>query len=225
MKGQYLRALMHVVLVAGLLASCGESGDEAENGDAQRAGPSEAGPAPTMDAGADAASRLDAASVLPGGDAGGVQLSEQQVLGVITAIDEGEIELGMLVQGKATTPQVRQYAANMLMSCRTAQDRQRALGVNGTESPTAQTFRSSHPAIVQLLQLQAAGQMFDFLYIETQLMSLTVVLDLFDQTLLPGVRSQAVRAHVMMRRAELQAQMDEGLTVRGFVSDAGAAAP
>ena len=219
------RAVLPALLIGSLLIGCGDDDgdDDDDNGGSPDSGQS-------SDAGADASrpdGGMDAATNLDGGDASintdAGTLTDNQVVGIVSAINAGEIQAGMVAAMKATNPAVDSYAGSMVTMHTAAQTQLTALNIPVAASAQQTTLMMQANTLKQTLDATPAGAQFDQLYIESQVTMHSMALQLFDNTLLNEAATPALRTTLNTARGQVQMHYDQAVQIRNqLASDAGA---
>jgi predicted outer membrane protein len=144
-----------------------------------------------------------------GGTSGtpGAALSDAQIAAVTTAANTGEIQLANLALNRATIPEVRAFAQEMIDMHGAAQARSTALLqalnlVPVMNNLSTQLEQDAQQVATMLQNTQAAG--FDLAYVQSQVDIHTQVLEIFDRVLLPSVTAPALRTDLTLARADVQ---------------------
>jgi putative membrane protein len=131
-------------------------------------------------------------------------LSDEQILGVTSAANEGEIEQGRLAESKAHDLRVKALAALMVKDHTAAQNMGQTLakkaGLSPTGSPVSTSLQGAAQNVTQSLK-SASRADFDRSYVDAQVNEHQDVLDTIDQKLLPNAKNADLRAYLNEVRA------------------------
>lgn len=141
------------------------------------------------------------------------QLSDAQVMGVVLALNQGEIDQGKVAQANAVAPEVKAYGDKMVTEHQAALDRENALGIPSAESPLRTQVQTESQSLVTLLQ-DKSGDSFDLAYVEAQITVHTKALDTVDTTLIPANDNALLAAELTTLRASIQAHLTEARALR-----------
>ncbi len=164
----------------------------------------------------------DAALAAPAADAG-TPLSDEQIVGVLGAIEESEALLALAALARGSDPNVQQFAADALQTVRDAQGRALALGIVPAPSAQAGTYAAGGVTLAGTLQTQDPGKSFDRAYVESQILYDALAVHLIETDLLPEAGDPGLRAELATAHDELQDHMNAAVGLRADVrpSDAG----
>jgi putative membrane protein len=225
---QTSRAVLTALLAGALLVGCGDDdGDDDDtpnnDGGGQTTGDggreAGAGGDAGSDGGMDGGSNLDAST--DGGsqpDAG--RLNDNQIVGVATTVNSGEISAGTLAAMKGTLQAVKNYA-NLMITDHTAADaRQRMLGAPA-DSELSAGLRASAMTVMTSLTNAPMGPVFDRLYIESQVTMHQMTVQTIDSILLRDAMSQALRNELTATRATVAGHLTMAQSILASLGDAG----
>jgi putative membrane protein len=147
-----------------------------------------------------------------------VALTEAQVVGLASAINDGEISAGQLASTKATDPDVKEFATMMVTMHTAANTRASALGITPADSAPQNEVETMAAMVATTLQNTPAGAEFDSTYVESQVVMHTAALSAFDRMLLPNAKTPALVAELQRTRGEVVMHLSEAQALR---SDAG----
>jgi len=174
-----MRRSKHHTLAAALLALAGSTGCSSSS-------QSTAAPAASQGGEATPAAPSGSAAQAP---------SDEEIISIVTIIDNAEIEQGRLALEKAQSPRVREYATAMIEKHTASKDEAAQIAATNELTPetsalsselqakgadTLQTLRATEPAA------------FDRAYIQAQVQQHREFLDLLDQRLLPNADNEAL---------------------------------
>ena len=138
---------------------------------------------------------------------GEAQLTDSQIARVVTAVNQGEIDLAQLALERSESTNVRDYAQLMIRDHRQAQEllreAQQQGGFSTASSNIEQDLTAQVDRIRRDLTRQQAGE-FDRAYIDSQVSLHDRALRLIDDRLLTDARSDAMRSHLETLRPILE---------------------
>lgn len=131
-------------------------------------------------------------------------LSDAEIVAILTAANNGEVQQGNVAVTKAVAPAVRTFAQDMVSMHTAAQTRLNGVitaeNLTPAESTTSTDLTKTSSNIVS--KLQAADlDAFDMLYIQTQIDVHRTVLTALDEQLIPAAKNAAVRTELTATRA------------------------
>lgn len=235
MTPRTLRMLVPMLLAGCLAVGCSDDDGDNESDASQQDGGPDGGP--RSDGGADAGPSMDASG--PGNDGGGdgggdagADLTDPQVLGILTAVNSGEITTALVaIMKPAQNPEVLGYAMDMRDMHTAANEMQSDAGMPAT-SPEQLQLQAMTMALTARLEGLPAGAAFDLEYMRSQQEAHTMVLTMIDTRLIPSasvplraVLTSAVRPMVLRHRDEAAAivrTLTDGGVGDGGTADGGA---
>jgi predicted outer membrane protein len=209
-----------------LLIGCGDDDGDDDDDDSGRSDSGQisdaGGDAARPDGGMDASTNLDAstdASTNP--DAGA--LTDNQVVGIVSAINAGEIQAGMVASMKATNSAVDSFAATMVTMHTQAQTSLTALNIPAAASAQQTMLMTQAATLKQMLDSTPAGAQFDLLYIESQVTMHNMALQLLDTMLISEAATPALRTELNTVRGQVQMHYNQAVQIRNQLSSDGGA--
>lgn len=146
-----------------------------------------------------------AATAGTGGSTAQAVLTDAQIASVLTTANEGEVQQNTVAASKASAPEARAFAQDLISMHQAAQTRLNTLltGLNITaaDNPVSQQLQAASLNIVTTLQ-DASGA-FDMTYLQSQIDVHIQVLNLIDQTLLPSAQNAQLRSELAVVRGEV----------------------
>lgn len=127
-------------------------------------------------------------------------MSDEEILGVLRAVDDAELDLAELGRRQAASEGVRQYAAMMMRQHETARAHEHAIETSARLPASDATDAARHvktqasSAVDELRR--RSGAEFDLLFVETQIRAHRDVLGTIDRVLLPSARKDEVKTLV-----------------------------
>ena len=161
-----------------------------------------------------------------GGNGGAsATLTDAQAAGVAFTANQGEVQQAQLAQSKSTNPAVLDFAMMMITDHNAAVMRlQQVLDANNlitADSPTRMMLSNSATATYNQL-FGLAGSAFDKAYATAQVMEHQMVLNLFDQTLIPSATNANLKNELALERTAVNMHLTMAQTlVSTLASDAG----
>jgi putative membrane protein len=146
-----------------------------------------------------------------GGTADVSNLSDAQVAGVLQTINQGATQEAQLAQSKASMPEVKRFARDMMTTHRSVQTKENALfsrlQVTPTDSAASNQLRSDTQN--QLTTLQSMkGKDFDQSFMDAQVRHHNDALDLIDR-MSPNVKSSELKSELQSMRSKVDARLRE----------------
>lgn len=160
------------------------------------------------DAGDDAGVDEDAGAIGDGANGldGSLRLVDEQIVGVMAAVNTSEIEQAALAMDRASNADVRAYATKMWQEHTQANERLTDLiadqEIESATSSVRQQFATESLQVIQTLQNQT-GSAFELTYMQAQRTAHARVLALIDATLLPSVDNAALEMELLAMRADI----------------------
>ena len=134
-------------------------------------------------------------------------LSDGQLLQVLATVDTGEIQQAQVALTKASSPQVRNFASDMIEQHTRAKQMGAALssqnGLALRPSPISDKLDKKGNATLEKLQ-RTDSREFDNAYMQAQVMQHDEVLKTLDDKLIPSASSAAVKQQLTEARTMVQ---------------------
>jgi len=145
------------------------------------------------------------------------KLSDAQVLGVLTAANDAELDAARLAQAKAADPHVKGFAEHMSADHSASNTEVGALARRLNISPQTsaesgsltQTAKSEKDVLGSL-----QGAAFDQAYMDRQVADHQTVLDTIDKTLLPSASSLDLKALLQKARDMVSEHLQSARTIQ-----------
>jgi putative membrane protein len=136
-------------------------------------------------------------------NAGKVTPSDSEIVGVVATANSGEIQAAELAAQKATHPEVKQFAQQMLTEHTAMNKESQALaaklGLKSEDSVTSKTLnKKSQADLKKLKELQGAE--FDKEYVGDQVLMHKLVLETIENVLIPSADNAELKA--MLKTAQ-----------------------
>lgn len=151
-------------------------------------------------------------------------LTEGQLLKALATVDTAEIQQAQVALTKATMPQVRNFASDMIeQHTRAKQQGESFAAHNGLAlrtSPTSDKLLSHGREVLDKLQRTDVRD-FDDAYVQAQLDQHAAVLNMLDKQWIPGAPSALLKQHLSDARAMIQQHLSHAQQLRDAVSAAG----
>jgi putative membrane protein len=128
-----------------------------------------------------------------------------------------EIEFGRLAVTKASDSSVRAFAQHMVNEHTTAQDELKGISDNFTGVTWSDSIDQDHQEIKMQLD-SISGQMFDSIYIASQVSDHQKVLELFNMEASAGSHSQ-VKGYAAKYRPHIQEHLDMADSIMTIITD------
>lgn len=157
------------------------------------------------------------------GSPGGSALSDPQIATVALTAHQIDIERGKLALAKAKSPEVKQFAAQMVRDHTQGQREVRGLakklGVKPEESEVTKGLKAE-AADKRLLLKGLTGRDFDKAYVDAEVAYHQGVLDAIDQALLPGARNAELKTALQNTRPTIEAHLQHAKNLQAMLAGA-----
>jgi putative membrane protein len=203
------------VLVTALalgLAACGGSNGEAPPANSLDANPPTQGVMPPSDvppAGGAGAQGQEAG----GGAQTGAALTSEQILGITSAVDSGELTRAQLAQTRAKDSKVKKYAERLANEHLDHKNKHAELAqklhIAPAETPTSQKLTENATRLAEALKARQ-GADFDRAYLETETREHLSTLDQLDTKLIPSAQNPDLRSALQDYRSKIESHLKEG---------------
>lgn len=141
------------------------------------------------------------------------RMTQAEVVGVVMAVNNGEIETSRVALNRSQTATIREFAQRMITDHTAINQRLQAMNVAPMENGTTQQLRSLTQQSVQRLQ-QYEGAALDRAYIDQQIELHEYTLNLLDSTLIPSATTSQMRAELQQTRSTIEAHLTHARQVR-----------
>lgn len=133
-------------------------------------------------------------------------LSDAEIVGIVLAVNQAEINGGILAQSTSSHPDVKAFGHRLTEEHNdsTSQFNGWASKTNTTprSSPTSDTLKADGEKYLEKLR-KLKGILFDLDYVNHEVESHQQVLDLWDKKLIPSTKNEELRHLLSLRRASL----------------------
>jgi putative membrane protein len=193
------------------LAACGGKGPEAPPPrDALEATPSTQGTQGPSDI-PPAAEPQDGQGSQSGAQTG-TALTQEQIVGITSAADSGEISRAQLAQTMAKSDKVKKFAERLANDHMDRKNKQAELAqklrIAPAETPTSRQLESDSAALAESLKVHR-GADFDRAYVEAEIRQHLALLDLIDSKLIPNARDTDLRSSLQDYRSKVESHLKE----------------
>lgn len=160
-----------------------------------------------------------------GGSGAAAEISDAEILGVLSTVNRGEVKAAELAQETSSTPAVDEFAQNVIAAHSQAQEK--VLAVAGLEPSTSGLSRDlEEQGTAEMAKLQGlAGAEFDRAYADSQARMHQQVLETIDSTLMPQSKSDEVRAVLEALRPQVADHLARVQQLEATAAPVGAGAP
>jgi putative membrane protein len=160
-----------------------------------------------------------------GKSAAATKITDAEILGVLSAVNRGEVKAAELAQERSITPAVDELAQHVIATHSQAQEK--VLAVKALEPSTSGLSRSlEEQGTAEMAKLQGlAGAEFDRAYADSQARMHQQVLETIDSTLMPQSQSDEVRAVLEALRPQVADDLARVQQLDSTGAAAGAGAP
>jgi putative membrane protein len=197
-------SVMVSMLALGLAACGGKNGEAPPPSDALEADPAAQAPQGPTD--------IPPAAAPQAGDQTGTALAPEQIIGIISAADSGEISRAQLAQTTATNNKVRKFAERIAKEHLEHKNKQAELAqqlrLAPVETPTSKQLESDAASLTEALKVHR-GADFDRAYVEAEIRQHLSLLDLVDSKLLPSARDAELRSSIQDYRSKVESHLKE----------------
>jgi putative membrane protein len=160
----------------------------------------------------------------PGAWAQNAKPSDAQIASIVVAANEVDVEAGMLAKSMAHSPEVKQFAQQMITDhtgvYESAMDLVKKLHVTPEENPTSEGLKSGGDKNRANLKT-LSGAAFDKAYIDHEVSYHEAVIDAMDKTLIPSAQNTELKALLVKVRPAFVAHLDHAKHVRTQLGKAG----
>ncbi len=220
---------LSVVIALGassVLGACGGKGDHASTDTAAAAATSAPGATGAAPAGAGGAATPADSVHGTGSPASTAQMTDPEIVTLTQAADEGEIMTSKVALTKATNPDVRKFAQQMIAAHTAMISQRNAIGKAQNLKPAAGAKDSIGDAgkqMVSMLQAAPKGMAFDTAYVNGQVMAHTNTLAMVQKA--EGVAQNAALKGMLTKAAPIvQQHLDEAKSLQSKLASGGAGA-
>lgn len=138
-------------------------------------------------------------------------VNDAQIAAIVVVANQVDIDAGQLAESKASAPQVKAFAKQMVTDHtgvnKQAKDLVAKLGVKPEDNPTAESLKKGgEENLKQLKQLK--GPAFDKAYIDQEVKYHQQVIDAMDKTLIPSAKNQELKALLVKVRPAFIAHLE-----------------
>jgi len=148
-------------------------------------------------------------------------LRDGQILKVVELANTGEVEQAQLAKSKATSPQVKQFAAMMVKDHSQANQKAmklgKAAGVTPEESPAAAKLEMKSSQTMDTLKAVGPSG-FDAAYMNAQVEQHQAVLDMLSNTLIPSAMNPQVKVELEATRTVVQRHLGQALQIQETIA-------
>jgi len=143
--------------------------------------------------------------------------TDAQIASIVVTANQVDIDAGKLAREKASNPQVRKFAEQMITDHtgvnKSATELVTKLGVTPQDNPTSQALKAGGDKnLAKLRGLDSAA--FDKAYIDHEVAYHQQVLDAVDQTLIPSAKNAELKALLVKVRPAFVAHLEHAKQLR-----------
>ena len=145
------------------------------------------------------------------------RIGDDQVLGAIHVMNQGEIDLGKLARGKAKDAKVKRFADLMVKHHGEADAKAAAIGKKYTLQPAATHASADLASSVREMTTALTGQAgseFDKTYMDVQVKGHQGAIELIDTKLAPGAQAPELKAYVDAMRTKIVQHLTDAKEIR-----------
>jgi putative membrane protein len=158
-----------------------------------------------------------AGSLLLAGQAAAQGVTDPQIASIVVTANQVDIDAGTLAKGKASRPEVRQFA-QLMVTDHTGVNKQAValvtkLNVTPEDNPTSKSLKAAGDTNLAHLK-GLKGDAFDRAYIDQEVAYHQQVLDALDKTLIPGAKNEELKALLVKVRPAFVAHLDHARKIQ-----------
>jgi putative membrane protein len=158
-----------------------------------------------------------------GKSAGGKQVSDAEILAVLSSVNQGEIRSARMAQDRSASPVIDQYAQHMLDDHKKVESEVQGIA-EPDPAPSALSLDLEQQAAAEMADLERlSGAEFDRAYAASQAAMHKRVLDTVDSTLLPSSQSPEIRALLETMRPQIAEHLTRAQQLESTGATAGGA--
>jgi len=150
-------------------------------------------------------------------------LTDAQILGVVDAVDEHEIEAANKAMKKKLSAEVEAFAKMLkeqhTMNKETTKKLAKTQKLKTASSPVADSLKAKGKASGKAMA-SMKGAEYEKAYIDAMVNGHTEVLALLDTQLIPAASSEAVKSHLTEFRGHVAAHLEQGKRLQGAAASA-----
>ena len=140
-------------------------------------------------------------------------MTESDVVAVVQAANEGEVQHGQAAGSKASADEVRAFAQMMVTDHTGSSNRISRIGITPSENETSRTLRQNARQTLDALN-SYSGAAFDRQYMQSQIDVHQWVLTALDSSLIPGARNPELREQLTSMRANVAMHLQRARQIR-----------
>ena len=148
-------------------------------------------------------------------------INDAQIASIVVTANQVDIDAGNFAKTRATNPQVKQFAQQMVTDHTGVNKQATALAaklkVTPEDNPTSQSLKSGGEANVTKLKT-LKGADFDKAYIDHEVEYHQAVLDAVDKTLIPGAKNAELKALLEKTRPAFVAHLEHAKHLQAELS-------
>ena len=141
------------------------------------------------------------------------KMTDADVVAVVQAAHEGEIQHGQAASSKASADEVRAFAQMMVADHTGASNRISRIGIAPSDNQTSQGLRDNARRTLESLNTYG-GTEFDRQYMQNQIDVHQWVLTALDNSLIPGARNLELREQLTSMRANVAMHLQRARQIR-----------
>lgn len=126
-------------------------------------------------------------------------MHDSDIAGIVLTANQGQVDLGELARGRASSAEVRRFAEMMVSGHRDAIQKHQAIvartGMKTSETTLRTQLRNAGTATAEVLK-QRSGSDFDSAYIRSEIDMHQWLLDALDKSLIPATANGALRSYL-----------------------------
>lgn len=150
-------------------------------------------------------------------------LTDGQILGVVNAVDEHEIDAANKAMKKKLSTEVGAFAKMLkeqhTMNKETTKKLAKAQKLKAASSPVADSLRAKGKASEKAMAGKSGAE-YEKAYVDAMVDGHTEVLAILDTQLIPAASSEAVKSHLTEFRGHVSAHLEQGKRLQGAAASA-----
>lgn len=139
------------------------------------------------------------------------ELTDPQIMKVLTVTNEGEITMAKFAKDKTKNPEVKKFAEHMMKDHEANKDETmklaKKLKVSPEDNILSNTIKKDGELSMDMVKKQKD---FDKAYINDQVSAHETVLENIDKKLLPNAENAELKAHLEKTKKAVQTHLDHG---------------
>jgi putative membrane protein len=148
-------------------------------------------------------------------------VTDPQIAAIVVTANQVDIDAGKLAESKATNPEVKKFAQQMVTDHTSVNNQATALvtklKVTPEDNPTSRSLKSDGDKNIEKLN-GLTGAAFDKAYIDNEVAYHQAVIDAIDKTLIPSAKNAELKALLVKVRPAFVAHLDHAKMIQSSLS-------